>query len=88
MTPGPAQPSPRTPMPAGNDRLFFACLGILGGSYLVLLVATLVADLFYTTPGHLWRALQSPEIRYAIRLSLLSCSLTTLLSLWIAVPIG
>jgi len=46
------------------------------------------ADLFYTTPGHLWRALGSPEIQYAIRLSLLSCTLTTLLSLWVAVPIG
>jgi molybdate transport system permease protein len=34
------------------------------------------------------QALRSRDIRYAIRLSLLSCSLTTLLSLWVAVPIG
>ncbi len=71
-----------------SDTRFYVCLGILGGSYLLLLVATLVADLFYTSPGHLWRALQSSEIRYAIRLSLISCTLTTLLSLWVAVPIG
>jgi len=51
-------------------------------------VAMLVADAAYTTPGHLWAALQSPEIQYAIRLSLLSCTLTTLLSLWVAVPLG
>ena len=72
----------------GSDRLFHVALGILAGVYVVLLVATLGADVFYTTPGHLWRALQSPEIRYAIRLSLLSCTLTTVLSLWVAVPVG
>ncbi len=73
---------------ARSDRVFLACFAILGGSYLVLLVSTLVADLAYTSPGHLWRALQSPEIRYAIRLSLLSCTLTAILSLWVAVPIA
>jgi molybdate transport system permease protein len=56
--------------------------------YVLLLVAMLVADAAYTTPGHLWAALQSPEIQYAIRLSLLSCTLTTVLSLWVAVPLG
>lgn len=71
-----------------SDRVFLLCFGLLGGSYLLLLGSTLVADLFYTSPGHLWRALLSPEIRYAIRLSLLSCTLTALLSLWVAVPIA
>ncbi len=74
--------------PRGSDRRFIAAMAVLGGTYVVLLVAMVAADLFYTTPGHLWRALGSPEIRYAIRLSLLSCTLTTLLSLWVAVPIG
>lgn len=32
--------------------------------------------------------MQSPEIRYALRLSLLSCTLSALLSLWVAVPAG
>lgn len=71
-----------------SDRVFLASFALLGGTYLLLLLAMLAADLAYTSPGHLWRALQSPEIRYAIRLSLLSCSLTALLSLWVAVPIG
>ena len=74
--------------PRGSDRRFIAAMAVLGGTYVGLLVAMVAADLFYTTPGHLWRALGSPEIRYAIRLSLLSCTLTTLLSLWVAVPIG
>jgi len=47
-----------------------------------------VADLSFTTPHHLLHALGSPEIQYSIKLSLVSCTLTTLLSLWVAVPTG
>jgi molybdate transport system permease protein len=36
----------------------------------------------------LWQALGSREIHYAIELSLLSCSLSALLSIWVAVPLG
>ncbi|MEI6340531.1 MAG: ABC transporter permease [Verrucomicrobiota bacterium] len=71
-----------------RDAGFLAALAVLGGTYVALLAATMAADVLYTTPGHLWRALQSPEIRHAVRLSLLSSTLTTLLSLWVAVPIG
>ena len=39
-----------------------------------------------------WAALRphpgSPDIRYAIRLSLISCTLTAILSVWVAVPLG
>ncbi|MBI3410529.1 MAG: ABC transporter permease [Planctomycetes bacterium] len=48
----------------------------------------LLAQASFTSPGHVLAALDSPAIRYAIKLSLLSCSLTTILSLWVAVPIG
>jgi len=71
-----------------SDVPFLIGLGILGGSYLVLIVAMLVADLFFTTPGHFLEALNSPQIRYSIKLSLISCSITTILSLWVAVPLG
>jgi len=63
-------------------------LAVIGGSYLVLIVAMLAADAFYTTPGHLWEALQSREIRYAVKLSLISCCITAILSVWVAVPLG
>jgi molybdate transport system permease protein len=72
----------------GSDRGFLLGLGILGGSYIVLIVAMLAADLFFTTPGHLLQAIQNPEIRYAIKLSLVSCTITTVLALWVAVPLG
>jgi len=54
----------------------------------VLIVALVIADASFTTPGHVAKALASPEIRFAMRLSLLSCTLTALLSLWVAVPTG
>ncbi len=67
---------------------FYLGLAILGGLYVVLIIAMLVADVSFTTPGHLARALANREIRYAIVLSLLSCSVTAILSLWVAVPLG
>jgi molybdate transport system permease protein len=70
------------------DWLFVAALGIIGGLYLLLIVAMIVADSAFTTPGHLLAALDSPNIRYSIKLSLVSCSLSALLSLWVAVPLG
>lgn len=70
------------------DRPFLAVLGVIGGFYVLLIVAMLLADVLYTTPGHLFEALRSPEIRYAIGLSLISCTITAILSVWVAVPLG
>ena len=67
---------------------FYLCLSILGGVYAVLIGAMVVADLFFTTPDHLLSALNSPQIRYAIMLSLISCTMTAILSLWVGVPMG
>lgn len=74
--------------PRRSDGPFLACLAVLTGVYVVLIAGMLVADLSFTTPHHLLLALRSPEIRYSIKLSLISCTLATLLSLWVAVPAG
>ncbi len=71
-----------------SNRIFYVCLALLGGTYVALIVAMLAADLFFTSPGDLVAALGSPEIRYAIRLSLISCTISTLMALWVAVPLG
>src|SRR5215212_899366 len=73
---------------AGANARFYTALGLLGGVYVVLILAMLRADLLYTTPENWWEALRSPEIRYAIKLSLVSCLVTAVLSLWVAVPLG
>src|SRR5439155_21416608 len=50
--------------------------------------AMLAAEVVYTSPDDFLAALASDKIRYAIKLSLASCTITTILSLWVAVPLG
>ncbi len=83
-----AGPSPIDNHSPPSDRPFFVCLILLSSSYLIIILAMLLADATFTTPSHFLASLKSPEIRYAIWLSLCSCTITTVASLWVAVPIG
>lgn len=85
-----------------SDVPFVAGLVVIGGLYVGLIVAMVAADAAYllTDPtgngddgvgpalGRLVRPLAKPEIRFAVKLSLVSCAITALLSLWVAVPLG
>ncbi len=71
-----------------SSRTLFLCFALLGGAYIALLLAMLIADASFTSPGHILAALKSPEIQFAIRLSLYSCSVSAFLSLLVAVPLG
>ena len=71
-----------------SDAPFIFSMLCLSGIYLFLVVAILVADASFTSLPHFQKVFASPEIRYAIKLSLVSCSMTALLSLWVAIPIG
>jgi molybdate transport system permease protein len=72
----------------GSDRGFYLALSVLGGSYLALVIGLLLADLLYTNPGQIREALNDPQIRFAIRLSLLTSTVTAIISIWVAVPLG
>jgi len=82
------QANSRAAAPRTSDWPFFASFAVLGGAYVALIVAMVLADIFFTSPRHIFQALASPEIRYAIRLSLISCSITAMLSLLVAIPLG
>jgi molybdate transport system permease protein len=71
-----------------SDIPFFGGMIALGCVYLLLIVGMLAAMGSFATWQAFVAALGSEEIRYSIRLSLLSCFLTTILALWVAVPIG
>jgi molybdate transport system permease protein len=71
-----------------SDMPFFAGMGLLGGVYVLLIAAMLLADTGYARPGDFLRILADSNIRYAIRLSLISCTISTILALWVAVPIA
>jgi len=63
-------------------------MGVLGGLYLLLIVAMILAEATYTSWPVLREVLGSPAIRYSIKLSLISCSITTILCLWVATPLA
>jgi molybdate transport system permease protein len=84
-----------------SNRIFYICFALLGGTYVALIVAMLAADVLFILPdgsrvapdeskptSEFVAAFAKPEIRYAIRLSLISCTISTILSLWVAVPLG
>lgn len=71
-----------------SDAPFLICFGILGGSYLLIIVLMVLADLAYSSPNAILTALKSPEIQFSIKLSLVSCTIAAFMSLWAAVPIG
>ncbi len=76
----------------GNDLLFFAALVGLGGVYLALILAMLFADVWYAGTHVSGREfadlLKNEHIRYSIWLTLITCTVSALLSLVVAVPAG
>ncbi len=97
MTDGTPQYAQRSPtVVALSDAGFIGVLGILGLSYVLLIGLILLADTAYIVKGAeslvsenpVIEALRKPEIRHAIWLSMASCTMAAILSLWVAVPIG
>lgn len=71
-----------------SDVPFYICLGLLGGLYVALVAALIVADIAHTSTEDIQRGFASREIRASVWLSLLSCSAAAILSVWVAVPLG
>lgn len=71
-----------------SDRLFGLSLWFVVLGYLGLVAAMLVADATYTSPRAILEALDREEIRAALKLSLLTSTITALFSVICAVPIG
>ena len=67
---------------------FWVSLGVVAGLYLLFLVAMLTATASYSSPEDLLKALGKREIQHSIVLSLITCTITALLSLLLAVPVG
>jgi molybdate transport system permease protein len=67
---------------------FWFILALICALYLAFWGAMLITTATYTTPGDVLKVLTSREIRYATVLSVITCTITALLSLLIAVPIS
>ena len=75
---------------SGNlpDVVFFLIMGGLSGAFILLIVLLILADVLYTTPADFMAALSKPEIQSAFKLTIVTCTLATILSIWVATPLG
>ena len=73
---------------SARDRAFTSIIVLVSISYVGFILLLLLSDLLYTSWADLVGALSTREIRYAIVLSLASSTISALLSVWIATPIG
>ena len=71
-----------------SDVPFLTGMICLASFYILMILLMVCADLCYTDFQSLRQTLGEPEIQYSIQLSLFSCSLSTIMSLAVAVPIG
>jgi molybdate transport system permease protein len=71
-----------------SDKVFRSALYVLGGSYVLLVVLLLAADLAYSSWAQFFALLSKPEIVHAIWLTLMSCTTAAVLSMVVAVPLG
>jgi len=71
-----------------SDLPFFFVMGGISSCFILLIVLLLAADLMFTSFGEFKAALLKPEIQAAFRLTILSCSIAAILSIWVATPLG
>jgi len=86
-----------------SNRIFYASFAVIGGSYALLIILMLLADAAYMfeesaattetwgemlTRNPIMQALGDRRIRYSIWLSMLSCTMSAVLSVLVAVPMG
>jgi molybdate transport system permease protein len=73
---------------AKSDAGFFTAIIGLGGFYIVMIILLVLADVARVDMATMSQVLSDPNIVYSIKLSLLSCTITTVLALWVSIPIG
>lgn len=71
-----------------GDAVFFLVMGGLSSSFIVLILLLLVADITFTSLAEFQIALAKPEIQAAFRLTIASCTIAALMSVWVATPLG
>ncbi|MCP4848008.1 MAG: ABC transporter permease [Verrucomicrobiaceae bacterium] len=77
-----------SPSKIRSDVPFLAAIWGISGMYVVLIIAVLAADASYTSVHDLWSAVNDPNVRASIWLTLQTCSVTAILSVIVSVPAG
>ena len=71
-----------------SDIPFLGSVGALSGFYILAIVLMIVSLCSYFTLEEFWKTMTQPHVLYSIKLSMLSCTISAILSVWVAVPIG
>lgn len=71
-----------------SDAPFFLISGGISACFIMLIVLLIAADVMFTSVDAFKEALVRPEIRAAIWLTLVTCTMSAILSLWVAIPLG
>jgi molybdate transport system permease protein len=73
---------------AGPSWPFWVTIAAVTTAYLAFLIGMLLATATYSSPHHLIKAFATREIQYATGLSLITCTVSALFALVVAVPVG
>jgi molybdate transport system permease protein len=71
-----------------SDVPFFVVLSLVSSCFVTLIVSLLMADVVFTTWDAFVTAFTKPEIQASLKLTLLTCTVSALLALGVAVPMG
>ncbi|NRA40636.1 MAG: ABC transporter permease [Planctomycetes bacterium] len=85
---GPVQVQAQKVHRVPSDKPFLIGFAVIGGSYVLLIVLMILADISRTSPSAMMEALADKNIQYSIKFSLISCTISAILAVWVAIPIA
>ena len=68
--------------------LFWSAMSSFGLLYLILVISLVVVDFQFASWGDIRQSLNDERVQFSIGLSLLTCSISAIISIWISVPTG
>jgi molybdate transport system permease protein len=71
-----------------SDVVFFLVMGGLSSTFILLILLLLIADATFTSFKEFSIALAKPEIQEAFKLTIASCTVAAILSVWVGTPLG
>ncbi|WP_372721926.1 ABC transporter permease [Novipirellula sp.] len=71
-----------------SDAVFFWVMSAISGIFVLLILLLIAADVCFTSWSEFTAALAKPEIQAAIRLTLLTCTVAAIASVWVGTPLG
>ncbi len=88
MSPDDSQPMPAPRSPNHWNGLFWITMSSFGLLYLLLIIALVAFDFQFASWQDVRSLLSDERVQFSIWLSLITCTLSAIFSMWVAVPTG